>query len=133
MKYGNTINLIILMKLLKGKYTSLYTAIHVSKQFSFIMIFMFPNNFNVYFSFNNIDIILQWKKRVSYHKRHICLFSYTILGSKLITMESTSEISREMSSLKKRIKFKRKAEKPKSSFVTTPKMIHTISLRKRLP
>ena len=56
-KYGNTINLIILMKLLKGKYTSLYTAIHVSKQFSFIMIFMFPNNFNVYFSFNNIDIL----------------------------------------------------------------------------
>ena len=45
------------MKLLKGNYASFYTTIYLSKQFSFILLTMFPNNFYLYFSFNNIDII----------------------------------------------------------------------------
>ena len=51
-KYENIINVIILMKLLKRHYTSFYIAIHISKQFSFILIFMC---FKMYFNFKNID------------------------------------------------------------------------------
>lgn len=43
------------MKLLKGYYTFFYNVIYVSKQFSFIIIYIFPNNTKRYFSFNNID------------------------------------------------------------------------------
>ena len=58
MKYGKTINIIILMKLLKVTILFLYTAIYVSKWFSFILLFMFPNNTKMYFNFNNIDVLL---------------------------------------------------------------------------
>ena len=59
-KYGKTIKVIILMKLLKEHYMSFsYTFIHVSKQFSFILLFMFPNNIKMYFNFNNIEAFVE--------------------------------------------------------------------------
>ena len=44
MKYEKTINVIILIKLLKWHYTSFYIDIHVYKQLSFILQFMFSNS-----------------------------------------------------------------------------------------
>ena len=68
-------------------------------------------------------------------KHNLFCFTTEILsGSKSVMTESTSETSREISSLKKRdtIQKKREVEIPKSSFVTTPKRTHTISLRETL-
>ena len=55
-KYGKTTKVIILIKLKKWHYAFLKnTCIHVSKQFSFIVLSMCLNNFKKCFPFNNID------------------------------------------------------------------------------
>ena len=56
LQYEKIINVIILMKLLEERYIYFYyIVIDVSKQFLFILLFIFSNSTKRYSSFNNID------------------------------------------------------------------------------